>query len=123
MGMSIGGHTHRHPILSRLPEDEARHEIEHNRDLLADWLGEPPRVFAYPNGVPSIDYGQRDRRLVRDAGYEAAVTTGHGVARLGDDEFQLPRFTSWRRGMVQFALHTLRNCASGSAPMASASAS
>jgi peptidoglycan/xylan/chitin deacetylase (PgdA/CDA1 family) len=108
-GMGIGGHTHRHPILTRLSESEARAEIEVNRDVLTDWLGPAPQVFAYPNGLPERDYGLREVGLVRAAGYRGAVTTGTGTGPRGTDIFQLPRFTPWSRGMIGFGARSLKN--------------
>lgn len=108
-GMAIGGHTHRHPILSRQSDHEAREEIDSNRALLTKWLGVAPQVFAYPNGLPGRDYGLRDVGLVRAAGYVGAVTTGLGAACGRADVFQLPRFTPWSRSMVAFGARSLQN--------------
>ncbi len=104
MGFDVGGHTVSHPILSRLSDAAAGNEIGAGREQLAQWLGEPPRAFAYPNGVPGRDYGARDVALVRGAGYACAVTTARGAADRGTDPYQLPRFTPWDRRMWAFGL-------------------
>lgn len=103
-GMELGAHTQTHPILSRLETAAARHEIAGSREILGDWLGEPPKLFAYPNGRPGRDFSSRDVDLVRECGFLAAVTTAAGHARVGDDLMQLPRFTPWDRDMWRFAL-------------------
>jgi hypothetical protein len=36
-------------------------------------------------------------RIVRDLGFQAALSTAHGAARACDDPYQLPRFTPWAR--------------------------
>ncbi|MGE0383616.1 MAG: polysaccharide deacetylase family protein [Gammaproteobacteria bacterium] len=108
-GMGIGGHTHSHPILARLPEQDARAEIAANRDALAALTGRAPVLFAYPNGKPDTDYGARDIALVRQAGYGAAMSTAVGAAGAGADRFQLPRFTPWDRSRGRFLLRLARN--------------
>jgi peptidoglycan/xylan/chitin deacetylase (PgdA/CDA1 family) len=112
-GMSIGGHTRSHPILASLSEEEAREEIIVGRQVLADIIGEPVALFAYPNGRPGADYDGRHARLVRDAGFAAAVTTSWGAARRGSDIFQLPRFTPWDRSPGRFILRLVRNAMQG----------
>jgi peptidoglycan/xylan/chitin deacetylase (PgdA/CDA1 family) len=104
MGMDIGGHTVTHPILSRLNDADAAAEIADNRAQLAEWVGEPPRTFAYPNGRPGRDYTARDVELVRRSGYAGALTTMRGVGRMHGDPYQLPRFTPWDRAMPRFAV-------------------
>ena len=103
-GMEIGAHTVSHPILSKLDAKAAAAEINDGRDQLAGWLGRPPEVFAYPNGVPNADYTERDVILVRRAGFRCAVSTARGAAGRGADPFQLPRFTPWDRGHFRFGL-------------------
>ena len=109
LGMAIGGHTVSHPILSTLETSVARAEIDEGRRQLAAWLGEPPTVFAYPNGVPEQDYTDRDVALVRDAGYRVAVSTSPGAAQQGADPLQLPRFTPWDRDLARFAVRCALN--------------
>ena len=104
MRMEIGAHTMTHPILSRLGAAAALSEVRGGRDQLTDWLGETPRVFAYPNGVPGQDYGERDVQIVREAGFQAAVSTSAGSNAIGADLLQLARFTPWDREMSRFAV-------------------
>lgn len=109
LGMDVGGHTVNHPILARLGDAAARMEIQSNRDQLAGWMGDPPTVFAFPNGVPNQDYGPRDVSFVSDAGYQAAVSTSIGSAGHGADVFQIPRFTPWDRSLPKFGLRCAWN--------------
>jgi peptidoglycan/xylan/chitin deacetylase (PgdA/CDA1 family) len=107
-GVEIGGHSHSHPILACLTDDEARDEIDRNRRELAGILGRPPRFFAYPNGRPGRDYTDRDVRLVKEAGYEAAVSTRSGAARSGDGAYELPRFGPWQEPRYKLAARLLK---------------
>ena len=104
LGMEIGAHTVRHPILNKVDAATAAAEIGDGRDQLAGWLGHPPEVFAYPNGVPNADYSDRDVELVRRAGFRCAVSTRRGAAGRATDRLQLPRFTPWDRTLPRFAL-------------------
>ena len=66
-------------------------------------------LFAYPNGRPDEDYRAEHAQMVRDAGFEAAVSTAWGSARRNSDPFQLPRFTPWDRRRWAFGLRMGRN--------------
>ncbi|QSX75482.1 polysaccharide deacetylase family protein [Lysobacter arenosi] len=90
-GVEIGGHTCSHAILSRLDETAAREEIGLAHASITTELGMPPRHFAYPNGG-SQDFGDRDARLVREAGFETATTSIEGINRPGADPYRLMRF-------------------------------
>ncbi len=110
-GMRIGAHTVSHPILARLSADEARREIAASRDFLEALLGERVGLFAYPNGRPGTDYLPEQARLVRDLGFDAAVSTAWGAAGADADCYQIPRFTPWDRTRLRFAVRMARNLA------------
>jgi peptidoglycan/xylan/chitin deacetylase (PgdA/CDA1 family) len=108
-GMGIGAHTVTHPILANLDSKRASSEIRESKRRLEEITGGPVRVFAYPNGKPGRDYGREHVGMVRELGFEAAVSTAWGVARAASDPYQLPRFTPWDRTPGKFALRLLRN--------------
>lgn len=109
-GMQIGAHTVSHPILATLSPTEAADEMARSRDTLQQLLGEPVGLFAYPNGKPGTDYlPDVHPGLVRELGFDAAVSTRWAAARRGDDVFQIPRFTPWDRSRAKFGLRLLRN--------------
>jgi peptidoglycan/xylan/chitin deacetylase (PgdA/CDA1 family) len=108
-GMSVGAHTMSHPILATLGPDEARAEIRGSKRRLEEISGEPVTLFAYPNGRPGTDYRAEHVAMVREEGFEAAVSTAWGVARAASDPFQLPRFTPWDRTPGRFVLRLLHN--------------
>ena len=108
-GMEIGAHSVTHPILTRVSAAQARCEIAESGRRLAEILREPIRLFAYPNGKPGQDYGPEHVGMARDAGYSAAASTAWGVATVGADVYQLPRFTPWDRTPARFALRLLGN--------------
>lgn len=106
-GMEIGGHTVRHPILTELPDAQARAEIGDGRVRLQQISAQAVEVFAYPNGGPDRDYDQRHVAMVRALGFQAAVSTAAGVAGADADVWQLPHFTPWDRGDARWALRLL----------------
>ncbi len=108
-GMEIGAHTVNHPILTALSEPEARQELQQGRDVLQQLTQAPVVTLAYPNGRPGTDYDLRHVSIARELGFQQAVSTAVGVARAGDDRFQLPRFTPWDRSMPRWALRLLLN--------------
>ena len=107
--MDIGAHTVTHPILTRLGADAAREEIGRGKRELEGLLGEPVRLFAYPNGVPEQDYGPEHAAMARACGFDAAVSTAWGAASAASDRFQLPRFTPWDRTRMRYGVRLLHN--------------
>lgn len=86
-GLEIGSHTVSHPYLQTVPEARARQEILDSRLQIERELGRPVRYFCYPSG----DVGSREVALVREAGYEAAVSVAPGRNRPGADFWRLRR--------------------------------
>lgn len=114
-GMEIGGHTVRHPILARLNRTAAREEIAEGKAALERLVGVPIRVFAYPNGRPGQDYQSEHATMVKDLGFDAAVSTSWGAATAASDIYQLPRFTPWDPSPVRFTLRMMQNLAKSGA--------
>lgn len=109
-GMEIGGHTVFHPILASTEKSAARAEIANGKEMLEGIIRAPVRFFAYPNGKPERDYLPEHVAMVRELGFEAAVSTAYGAARPGDDLYQLPRFTPWDRGgSARFVFRMVQN--------------
>ncbi|MFN0303283.1 MAG: polysaccharide deacetylase family protein [Burkholderiales bacterium] len=109
MGFDVGGHTVSHPILAAVNVEEARREIVQGRLRLEQIVGARVPHFAYPNGRPGRDYRKEHVVIVREAGFDGAVSTAPGVSRRGADRFQLPRFTPWDRANWRFGLRLARN--------------
>ncbi len=90
-GISIGGHTRSHVLLSQTDDATAKDEIHGSHAHIRRELGVAPRHFAYPNGTLE-DFGERDALLVREAGFVSAATTVEGVNRVDTDPYQLRRY-------------------------------
>ena len=108
-GMLIGAHTVTHPILANLPASEVRKEISDSKQFLESLLQEKISLFAYPNGKPNLDYQTKDASIIKELGFEAALTTAWGVADSGSDLMQLPRFTPWDRTKLRFGARLIKN--------------
>ena len=113
--VDIGGHTVSHPILTRIDDDAARHEIVENKRQLEAIIGRPVTLFAYPNGKYGIDFDQRHVNMVGEAGYAAAFTTAIGSATRRDDLFKIPRSRPWDASRLMFAARLLKWLAGGTA--------
>lgn len=99
-GITIGSHTLTHPYLTSVNRGTARKEIVESKRILEEKLGRPVRFFAYPYGDvnPSIE------KMVKKAGYQAAVSVHEGVNERAQDPYNLYRiriqggddFAGWR---------------------------
>ena len=86
-GINFGGHTHTHPLLTKISFEMVIDEIQQAKKLLEDWTGEKSTLFAYPNGI----YGKEHFRILDALGYEAALTVRPGANRPGTYRFALLR--------------------------------
>lgn len=88
--ITIGGHTHSHPILTMCSNKELLLEITESKRKLEQWTGKEVTSFAYPNG----DYGTREIQAVKQSGYTLAFCTEpRGVLSTGGSGmYTIPRF-------------------------------
>lgn len=100
--MEIGSHGVNHHILSRIPDDLVRVEVEDSREFLSRVTSETINSFAYPNGKYPVDLYDKHIRMVEDAGYDCALSSNTGCSVDGNEVFLLKRFTPWRRGKLGF---------------------
>ncbi len=82
-----GAHTRHHAYLPRLNLTQAQDEIAGSKKIIEDNLGHSIDYFCYPSGGFTVDV----KRLVKDAGYKAAVTTNRGKDRWNVDLYELKR--------------------------------
>lgn len=108
-GMEIGGHTVNHPILARTDNEAAYTEIENGKKILEDIIQAPVRLFAYPNGKPGQDYLTEHVTMLKEIGFEGAVSTAWGAANKNADIYQLPRFTPWDKNRIRFVMRMVQN--------------
>lgn len=88
--IEFGAHTVHHVNLLNLDDAAAREEIIRSREQVTVLAGSC-RSFAYPYGR----FDARHEAMVRDAGYDSAVTTKKRIARLlPDSHWLIPRISS-----------------------------
>ena len=96
-GVTFGPHTVTHPILSRVPDDQAQAEIAESWARVRAETDAAVPVFCYPNGDPD-SFGPREVAIVRRTGLRAALTTVPGqvardpVTAASGAPFTLPRY-------------------------------
>jgi peptidoglycan/xylan/chitin deacetylase (PgdA/CDA1 family) len=86
--MEIGSHTVNHPPLPAHESSVQVAQIRDSRDRLQEILGVPVKTFAYPHG----EYSDETIRILRELGFECAVTVEQRLAGERSDVMKLPRF-------------------------------
>ncbi len=89
-GFEIGSHTLTHPDLGELRGSQAWEEIAASRTKLEDALGAPVSLFAYPFGGKK-HLTDKNRELVRKAGYRCCCSAYGGFITLASDVFNVQR--------------------------------
>jgi len=82
-----GAHTRHHVYLPEVSLIEAQDEIAGSKKVIEDHLGHSIDYFCYPTG----GFTEEVKRLVKEAGYRAAVTTNRGKDRFNIDLYELDR--------------------------------
>lgn len=91
-GIEIGGHTHTHPSLGQVDDEQLQTELNTCMKFLDEKLGKRDRDFCFPNGQPN-DYNDEVKEATKDAGFKSSVTAFYDV--LGtQDLFEMRRHTA-----------------------------
>jgi hypothetical protein len=101
--ISFGSHTMTHQILTGMELSEAEKELSESKELIESRIDRRVRILAYPNGK-STDYSTEMIAVVRQAGYEAALTTLPGLNFIQEDPYQLRRIKSWGNTLPLFGI-------------------
>jgi peptidoglycan/xylan/chitin deacetylase (PgdA/CDA1 family) len=90
-GMTIGGHTTHHPILSRMTREGQSREVASCAERIREELGVPMRAFAYPVGSRDA-FNADTRACLREQGVSFAFSYYGGFRSLGRwDDYDIPR--------------------------------
>ncbi len=106
-GISFGGHTVHHVILTRVNPEAARNEIVQSKLALEEITEKPVRGFCYPNGEVG-DFNEEIKGLVREAGYDYACTTLEGSNFPETDRYELRRMWTSELSLPLFSAHLLK---------------
>lgn len=90
--VTIGAHTLDHPFLAREDDERSKREIEESVIQLGSHLGHPVLTFAYPNGTPLADYGERETNIVRQSSLKVAFCTKPQGFSHKNSPYEIPRF-------------------------------
>ncbi len=89
--VELGSHTMTHVDLTQLGEADRDGELRSSKERVEALFGVKVRTFCYPFGL----YAEGDPGLLREIGYEAALTTEQGISNPGGDDSML-----WKRVKV-----------------------
>jgi hypothetical protein len=107
-GITFGAHTLSHPMLTKIPLEDARKEIAESKRVLEEKTQKPVKYFAYPYGTET-DFNEDIKNIVKDSGYACALTFIAGYGDQNSDLFALGRFPFFTsKPDLAFALSSLR---------------
>ena len=88
--LDYGSHSRTHPILSTLDTAALKAEIVGCQRELNDFDLRPCPIYCYPNGKEG-DYDARVTRVLRDGGFQGAVTAISGRLTRDTPRWEIPR--------------------------------
>lgn len=89
--VEIGAHTLTHPILKNEDDETTRIEIKNSIEELAEILKEKIEYFAYPNGLPGLDFSDREMKILKECGIKLAFSTQNKRFSKNDSPLSIPR--------------------------------
>lgn len=101
--ITFGGHTMTHPILTKIPLEKVRFEINESKKIIEKNLEKPVLTFAYPNGEIE-DFNEDIKNSLKSAGYRLACTTIFGKNDKNSDPYELKRVYTSGESLIKFAL-------------------
>jgi peptidoglycan/xylan/chitin deacetylase (PgdA/CDA1 family) len=100
--IDYGGHTHTHPIMSKIDSVALEDEIRTCRDRILKETSIAPKYFAYPNGRRE-DFNVLSQKLLKKHGFEIAFTTIEGINGPCTDYMEVARLPTTTNTIVDFA--------------------
>ncbi len=86
-GIEFGGHTCTHPVLTEITGKHAQKEIERCKTDIEQITRKPCISFSYPYGATS----QKVEQLIKQAGYQFAVSTNTGSEFIQQNPLRIKR--------------------------------
>ena len=90
--VTIGAHTQNHPILMNEDENSSNKEITSSVNDLKDIINEEIEYFAYPNGIPNVDYSKREKECIKKNKIKLAFSTHGDSISNKYSNYEIPRF-------------------------------
>jgi len=88
--ISFGAHTHNHVSLGRVSLDTAESEIIRSKKEVERATGKECNIFSYPIGK-ARDFNETAKEILKENGFQCAVTTIPGKVDVRSDPFELRR--------------------------------
>jgi len=85
--VSFGAHSCSHCKLTSVSSDDARKEIAESKHVIGEEIGKAINFFSYPHG----EYNERIKQIIKEIGFDCAVTIFYGKNGLESDLFELKR--------------------------------
>jgi peptidoglycan/xylan/chitin deacetylase (PgdA/CDA1 family) len=104
--VAIGAHTLDHPFLAREKDENSAYEIQMSISRLEKLLGHEVLFFAYPNGKPQEDFGEREINTLRHTTCRLAFSTEPRNFTKSDNSYAIPRYglSNGRMGFILIKL-------------------
>jgi len=104
--VSIGAHTKNHPILFNESDLVSENEIKSSIKELAKILNHPIKYFAYPNGIPNIDFSEREMKYLKEVNITLCFSTEPNGFLPTDNVLKIPRngLSKGNIGFIYFKL-------------------
>jgi len=90
--VTIGAHTMNHPVLKNEDDITSKYEIYESVTGLSNLLNHEVKYFSYPNGIPDVDFSEREKNYVCKSGIKLAFTTASKNVSTSDERTCIPRF-------------------------------
>jgi peptidoglycan/xylan/chitin deacetylase (PgdA/CDA1 family) len=90
-GITIGSHSHTHPILSQMPSEKAKDEILNSKKVVEKYVDIEVKHFSFPNGREE-NFSEELRDYCREIGFESVCSVVYGPYDIAKrDPFALKR--------------------------------
>ena len=89
--VEIGSHTNNHPILANESGNVLEWEIKNSIERLEKLIGKDIGYFAYPNGQPGLDFGDRELKILKETSIKLAFSTDSCKLKGEINNYMVPR--------------------------------
>ena len=89
--VEIGSHTNNHPILANESDNMLEWEIKDSIERLEKLIGKDIGYFAYPNGQPVLDFGDRELKILKETTIKLAFSTDSRKINEETNNYMVPR--------------------------------
>ena len=88
----IGAHTETHPILANEDDEKSQKEIVDSIEGLRNILNHEIACFAYPNGTPKLDFGEREMDILKTNNCKIAFSIESENFTIKNHPLSIPRY-------------------------------